>query len=336
MKNGKIIWECVADFNPSDVHKHTAICFKTPTYYLRNIENPVHVKIQLRRISDGKYGECYPFILTPDFSDFKNRKRIRLSRDSFNQCSRNPAYVSQQSIPNCTKVLTNVPYNIFESAVENIATIPENNRSSSGFFCPPLNPNVYDQFSSENKWTTPTQSTYQLTNTNSNMFCEQTKVKDQTPTDVNMDQQLNYPEILTTNQYNTFESESIKEILELPPNTSVYIKPSSTFSWTDSQIENKLLNENSNTMYGQADLYFQPNIGNSTYSANNSTVSPTLQSPEQSSQMNDIFDLLSKYPTEIDHSSNNTDISISGLSNIDDLLDDIENLSANLSSGLSI
>jgi hypothetical protein len=52
--------------------------------------------------------------------------------------------------------------------------------------------------------------------------------------------------------------------------------------------------------------------------------------------MNDIFDLLSKYPTEIDHSSNNTDISISGLSNIDDLLDDIENLSANLSSGLSI
>jgi Rel/ankyrin family protein len=43
MKNGKIIWECVADFNPSDVHKHTAICFKTPTYYLRNVSMKIKI-----------------------------------------------------------------------------------------------------------------------------------------------------------------------------------------------------------------------------------------------------------------------------------------------------
>lgn len=50
-------------------------------------------------------------------------------------------------------------------------------------------------------------------------------------------------------------------IIQSPSNTSVYIKPSSTLSWTNSSIENQLTNENSNKMYGQAALPFQPNIG---------------------------------------------------------------------------
>lgn len=33
MKNGKRIWESLADFKPSDVFKQMAICFKTPKYY---------------------------------------------------------------------------------------------------------------------------------------------------------------------------------------------------------------------------------------------------------------------------------------------------------------
>lgn len=44
-KNGKRIWECLADFNPSDVHKQMAICFRTPTYYLKNVSMKLKITV---------------------------------------------------------------------------------------------------------------------------------------------------------------------------------------------------------------------------------------------------------------------------------------------------
>lgn len=58
-----------------------------------------------------------------------------------------------------------------------------------------------------------------------------------------------------------------------------------------------------------------------------------------SSQMADVLDFLTTCTTENGHSTNSTEISISGLCNIDPndlLIDDVENLSANLSASLSI
>ena len=32
-RNGHLIWEALGDFQPNDVHKQVAICFRTPRYY---------------------------------------------------------------------------------------------------------------------------------------------------------------------------------------------------------------------------------------------------------------------------------------------------------------
>ncbi|KAG7213837.1 hypothetical protein KM043_003050 [Ampulex compressa] len=64
-KDGQILWEGFADFQPTHVHKQTAIAFRTPSYRVQQIEQPVQVYIQLKRPSDGATSEPLPFQMLP-------------------------------------------------------------------------------------------------------------------------------------------------------------------------------------------------------------------------------------------------------------------------------
>lgn len=64
-KDGQIVWEAFADFQPSQVHKQHAIWFRTPRYRTIDIQEPVKVFIQLRRPSDGATSDPLPFELLP-------------------------------------------------------------------------------------------------------------------------------------------------------------------------------------------------------------------------------------------------------------------------------
>ncbi|XP_076629052.1 dorsal isoform X1 [Colletes latitarsis] len=64
-KDGQVIWEGFGDFQPTHVHKQTAIAFRTPTYRIQQVEQPVQVFIQLRRPSDGVASEPLPFEMLP-------------------------------------------------------------------------------------------------------------------------------------------------------------------------------------------------------------------------------------------------------------------------------
>lgn len=82
-KDGKIFWEGYGDFTPTQVHKQTAIAFRTPRYKSLEIDHPVQAFIQLRRPSDGATSEALPFQITP-LSDpaVLKRKRQKLSNES--------------------------------------------------------------------------------------------------------------------------------------------------------------------------------------------------------------------------------------------------------------
>ncbi|XP_037708198.1 embryonic polarity protein dorsal isoform X1 [Drosophila subpulchrella] len=64
-KNGQSVWEAFGDFQHTDVHKQTAITFKTPRYHTLDITEPAKVFIQLRRPSDGVTSEALPFEYVP-------------------------------------------------------------------------------------------------------------------------------------------------------------------------------------------------------------------------------------------------------------------------------
>lgn len=63
--NGTVVWEGLADFQPSHVHKQVAISFRTPRYHTLEVSEPIKVFIQLRRPSDGATSESLPFELLP-------------------------------------------------------------------------------------------------------------------------------------------------------------------------------------------------------------------------------------------------------------------------------
>ncbi|XP_076655891.1 dorsal isoform X1 [Halictus rubicundus] len=64
-KDGKMVWEGFGDFQPTHVHKQTAIAFRTPTYRIQQVDQPVQVYIQLKRPSDGATSEPLPFQMLP-------------------------------------------------------------------------------------------------------------------------------------------------------------------------------------------------------------------------------------------------------------------------------
>ncbi|KAL1505253.1 hypothetical protein ABEB36_004857 [Hypothenemus hampei] len=63
--HGNRVWQEKADFQPSNVHKQTAIMFKTPPYRTLDISEPVRVHIQLYRPSDRMTSEALPFEYLP-------------------------------------------------------------------------------------------------------------------------------------------------------------------------------------------------------------------------------------------------------------------------------
>ncbi|TMW48952.1 hypothetical protein DOY81_005977 [Sarcophaga bullata] len=60
-----MIWEAYGDFQHTDVHKQTAITFKTLRYRKIDITEPAKVFIQLKRPSDGVTSEPLPFEYVP-------------------------------------------------------------------------------------------------------------------------------------------------------------------------------------------------------------------------------------------------------------------------------
>ncbi|XP_029047816.1 embryonic polarity protein dorsal-like isoform X1 [Osmia bicornis bicornis] len=64
-KDGQVVWEGFGDFQPTHVHKQTAIAFRTPTYRIQQVDQPVQVYIQLKRPSDGATSEPLPFQMLP-------------------------------------------------------------------------------------------------------------------------------------------------------------------------------------------------------------------------------------------------------------------------------
>ncbi|KAL1505251.1 hypothetical protein ABEB36_004857 [Hypothenemus hampei] len=81
--HGNRVWQEKADFQPSNVHKQTAIMFKTPPYRTLDISEPVRVHIQLYRPSDRMTSEALPFEYLPldsgylGHTDNKKRKRAK-------------------------------------------------------------------------------------------------------------------------------------------------------------------------------------------------------------------------------------------------------------------
>ncbi|KAK9876647.1 hypothetical protein WA026_014024 [Henosepilachna vigintioctopunctata] len=64
-KDGILVWEGYGDFQANQVHKQTAIWFKTPKYRTLEITEPVKAFIQLKRPSDGAASEPLPFEFLP-------------------------------------------------------------------------------------------------------------------------------------------------------------------------------------------------------------------------------------------------------------------------------
>ncbi|XP_071864541.1 dorsal isoform X2 [Bombus fervidus] len=81
-KDGQVIWEGFGDFQPVHVHKQTAIAFKTPTYRMQQVEQPVQICIQLKRPSDGATSEPLPFQMLPLGAD--DPGSLRRKRQKFN------------------------------------------------------------------------------------------------------------------------------------------------------------------------------------------------------------------------------------------------------------
>ncbi|XP_018326789.1 embryonic polarity protein dorsal isoform X3 [Agrilus planipennis] len=86
-KENQVVWEGFADFQPSQVHKQTAIWFRPPRYRTLEITEPVKVYIQLRRPSDGSTSEPLPFQFLPLDSEpgMLKRKRQKHENDAKNQ-----------------------------------------------------------------------------------------------------------------------------------------------------------------------------------------------------------------------------------------------------------
>ncbi|XP_011874541.1 PREDICTED: embryonic polarity protein dorsal isoform X3 [Vollenhovia emeryi] len=85
MKDGQLLWEGYGDFQPTHVHKQTAISFRTPSYRTQQVEQPVEAYIQLKRPSDGATSEPLPFQMLPlvvDDADSLKRKRQKLNNNS--------------------------------------------------------------------------------------------------------------------------------------------------------------------------------------------------------------------------------------------------------------
>jgi len=65
-QDGQTQWEAFGDFGQNDVHRQFAIVFKTPPYHNQYITQPVEVKMQLQRTSDGEGSDPIRFTYQPE------------------------------------------------------------------------------------------------------------------------------------------------------------------------------------------------------------------------------------------------------------------------------
>ena len=73
-------WSAIGMFAPSDVHRQSAIVFKTPPYFDTSISRPVSVWIQLRRRSDNDTSDAKPFTYQPQVVDTEQLARKRMKK----------------------------------------------------------------------------------------------------------------------------------------------------------------------------------------------------------------------------------------------------------------
>ncbi|XP_034950477.1 proto-oncogene c-Rel isoform X2 [Chelonus insularis] len=81
-RDGQVVWEGFGDFQPSHVHKQVAIAFRTPTYRIQQVDQPVQVYIQLKRPSDNATSDALPFQMLPLGSD--DPDSLKRKRQKFN------------------------------------------------------------------------------------------------------------------------------------------------------------------------------------------------------------------------------------------------------------
>ncbi|XP_050320016.1 embryonic polarity protein dorsal isoform X3 [Bactrocera neohumeralis] len=80
-KDGVTIWQAYGQFEHSDVHKQTAITFRTPKYHNTSITMPVEVLVQLQRPSDGAVSDPATFEYKPAKSGPEELRRKRQRTD---------------------------------------------------------------------------------------------------------------------------------------------------------------------------------------------------------------------------------------------------------------
>nr|XP_014086506.1 embryonic polarity protein dorsal isoform X1 [Bactrocera oleae]XP_014086507.1 embryonic polarity protein dorsal isoform X1 [Bactrocera oleae]XP_014086508.1 embryonic polarity protein dorsal isoform X1 [Bactrocera oleae]XP_014086509.1 embryonic polarity protein dorsal isoform X1 [Bactrocera oleae]XP_014086510.1 embryonic polarity protein dorsal isoform X1 [Bactrocera oleae]XP_036225535.1 embryonic polarity protein dorsal isoform X1 [Bactrocera oleae]XP_036225536.1 embryonic polarity protein len=89
-KDGVTIWQAYGQFEHSDVHKQTAITFRTPKYHNTSITTPVEVLVQLQRPSDGAVSDPATF-------EYKPAKSGRYSLENLRRMLKRPDdYVFQE------------------------------------------------------------------------------------------------------------------------------------------------------------------------------------------------------------------------------------------------
>uniref|UniRef100_A0A0A1WQQ3 Embryonic polarity protein dorsal n=1 Tax=Zeugodacus cucurbitae TaxID=28588 RepID=A0A0A1WQQ3_ZEUCU len=76
-KDGVTIWQGFGEFEHNDVHKQTAITFRTPKYHKTSITEPVEVLVQLQRPSDGAVSDPVKFEYVPAESGRYSLENLR-------------------------------------------------------------------------------------------------------------------------------------------------------------------------------------------------------------------------------------------------------------------
>ncbi|XP_068796462.1 proto-oncogene c-Rel isoform X2 [Struthio camelus] len=117
-------WEAKGSFSQADVHRQVAIVFRTPPF-LKDITEPVTVKMQLRRPSDQEVSEPMDFRYLPDEKDPYGNKAKRqrstlawqkLIQDRGSNASERPKVAPFPSVTPEGKLIKKEP-NVFPSAL---------------------------------------------------------------------------------------------------------------------------------------------------------------------------------------------------------------------------
>ncbi|XP_065538522.1 proto-oncogene c-Rel isoform X2 [Lathamus discolor] len=117
-------WEAKGSFSQADVHRQVAIVFRTPPF-LRDITEPVTVKMQLRRPSDQEVSEPMDFRYLPDEKDPYGNKAKRqrstlalqkLIKDCGSSVTERPKVAPFPGVPPEGKMIKKEP-NMFSSSL---------------------------------------------------------------------------------------------------------------------------------------------------------------------------------------------------------------------------